>query len=48
MPENVIQPEPQHRGPSIWMVTHDQRYGAHADRSMHLSASKVVHSTGAV
>jgi putative ABC transport system ATP-binding protein len=35
-------------GATICMVTHDQRYAAHADRSVHLFDGKVVESVGAV
>jgi putative ABC transport system ATP-binding protein len=35
-------------GTSICMVTHDQRYAAHADRSVHLFDGKVVQSVAAV
>ena len=34
-------------GSTICMVTHDQRYAAHADRSVHLFDGKVVESTTA-
>jgi len=34
-------------GATICMVTHDQRYAAHADRSVHLFDGKVVESTTA-
>jgi putative ABC transport system ATP-binding protein len=34
-------------GATICMVTHDQRYAAHADRSIHLFDGKVVESTSA-
>jgi putative ABC transport system ATP-binding protein len=35
-------------GATICMVTHDQRYAAHADRSVHLFDGKVVENTKAV
>ena len=34
-------------GATICMVTHDQRYAAHADRSVHLFDGKMVESTSA-
>ena len=48
MPENLIHLEPHQNGATICTVTHDQRYAAHADGSVHLFDGTVVQSVGAV
>jgi putative ABC transport system ATP-binding protein len=36
------------QGATICMVTHDQRYAAHADRSVHLFDGRVIQETDSI